>query len=125
MEDFDIFQSYQNLNISKDTMELVRTRDPQHKKNAIFFFRDKIADCYRHRLGNQNVDMFVMGLSKEDMDELKREKQRRQDEEQRREGDRDQERALQERLPRGSRGPSGRDHVRRLLQKVRALQRIG
>ena len=39
-----------------------------------------------------------MGISREGMGELKREKQRRQEEEQRRESDRDQELALQQRV---------------------------
>ena len=40
-EDWEVFRLYENQNISKDIMELIRARHQRYKKNAINFFKDK------------------------------------------------------------------------------------
>ena len=93
--DWDIFRSYQNQNLNREVMELIRARYPEHRKNSIIFFRDKIRDCYRQRLGNGNVERFHMAITKEEIEGLKQEKNRRINEDQNVQVDRELEERVQ------------------------------
>ena len=73
-EDWEVFRLYENQNISKDVMELIRARHQRYKKNAIHFFKDKLRACYRHRLGEEDVDNFHMRLSNRELEVIKQRK---------------------------------------------------
>ena len=54
-----------NMNMSdKPMMDKVREKHARDKKSAIAFWKEKIVDCYRLRLGDQ-IDKFHMNLPKE------------------------------------------------------------
>ena len=62
-------------------MNLVRTKYPHYRKNAIHFFRRKIQSCYELRLGAELAAKFHTKLKKEDLEEIKQENIRRENEE--------------------------------------------
>ena len=73
-EDWEVFRLYENQNISKDTMDLIRARHQRYKRNAINFFKDKLRACYSHRLGADNVDSYHMRISNRELEALKQRK---------------------------------------------------
>ena len=56
----------------------MREKHARYKKNAIVFWKEKIVDCYRLRLGNQ-IDKFHMNLLKEQVEAVKQERLRREE----------------------------------------------
>ena len=43
-------------------MDLIRERHPRFKRNAMLYWREKLVNCYRHRLG-EGMHKFHMGKS--------------------------------------------------------------
>ena len=56
----------------------MREKHARYKKNAIVFWKEKIVDCYRLRLGDQ-IDKFHMNLLKEQVEAVKQERLRREE----------------------------------------------
>ena len=56
----------------------MREKHARYKKNAIVFWKEKIVDCYRLRLGDQ-MDKFHMNLPKEQVEAVKQERLRREE----------------------------------------------
>ena len=68
-----------NMNMSdKPMMDKVREKHARDKKSAIAFWKEKIVDCYRLRLGDQ-IDKFHMNLLKEQVEAVKKERLRREE----------------------------------------------
>ena len=57
---------------------VVREKHARDKKSAIAFWKEKIVDCYRLRLGDQ-IDKFHMNLLKEQVEAVKQERLRREE----------------------------------------------
>ena len=81
-DDWDIFRLYKNQNLSKEMMEMVRGRHRQYQKSALFYFKEKITACYRFRLGEEMVQKFNMRLPKADIDQIKQDRIRKENQEQ-------------------------------------------
>ena len=77
-EDHNVFRMYVNQNLPKELMDIVRARHEHFRKNAIMFFKSKIVNCYNLRVGEQRVPMFHSRLSKEQIDEVNRERLERE-----------------------------------------------
>ena len=73
-EDWELFRLYENQNITKDMMELIRGQHQRYKKNAINFFKDKLRACYNHRLGVENADRYHMRILNRELETLKQTK---------------------------------------------------
>ena len=58
----------------------MREKHARYKKNAIVFWKEKIVDCYRLRLGDQ-MDKFHMNLPKKQVEAVKQERLRREEQE--------------------------------------------
>ena len=71
---------YKTQNLDKPMMDKVRGKHARYKKNAIVFWKEKIVDCYRLRLGDQ-MDKFHMNLPKEQVEAVKQERLRREEQE--------------------------------------------
>ena len=56
----------------------MREKHARYKKNAIVFWKEKIVDCYRLRLGDQ-IDKLHMNLLKEQVEAVKQERLRREE----------------------------------------------
>ena len=68
-----------NMNmLDKPMMDKVREKHARDKKSAIAFWKEKIVDCYRLRLGDQ-IDKFHMNLLKEQVEAVKKERLRREE----------------------------------------------
>ena len=59
-------------------MDIVRAQYEHFRKNAIMFFKSKIVNCYNLRVGEQRVPMYHSRLSKEQIDEVNRERLERE-----------------------------------------------
>ena len=80
-EDVDIFKLYRNQNLSKPLMDIIRERHPRYRKNAMMYWKEKLLSCYRNRLGDE-ISKYHMNLPKEEVEAVKRERLRREEEEQ-------------------------------------------
>ena len=90
--DLEIFRMYETQNLDKPMMDKVRGKHARYKKNAIAFWKEKIVNCYRLRLGDQ-MDKFHMNLPKEQVEVVKQERLRREEQQRiRREADEEAER---------------------------------
>ena len=69
---------YETQNFDKPMMDKVREKHARDKKSAIAFWKEKIVDCYRLRLGDQ-MDKFHMNLPKEQVEAVKQERLRREE----------------------------------------------
>ena len=72
------FIMYKTQNLEKPMMDKVREKHARDKKSAIAFWKEKIVDCYRLRLGDQ-MDKFHMNLPKEQVEAVKQERLRREE----------------------------------------------
>ena len=66
--------------LDKPMMDKVREKHARDKKSAISFWKEKIFDCYRLKLGDQ-IDKFHMKLLKEQVEAVKQERLRREEQE--------------------------------------------
>ena len=90
--DLEIFRMYETQNLEKPMMDKVRGKHARYKKNAIAFWKEKIVNCYRLRLGDQ-MDKYHMNLPKEQVEVVKQERLRREEQQRiRREADEEAER---------------------------------
>ena len=62
---------YKNQNLTREMMDIVRGRHRQYSKHSIFYFKEKIINCYRLRLGVEHFANYHMRLSKEEIEERK------------------------------------------------------
>ena len=71
IRDWDVFRLYKNQNLTREMMDIVRGRHKQYSKHSIFYFKEKIINCYRLRLGVEHFANYHMRLSKEEIEERK------------------------------------------------------
>ena len=64
---------YKTQNLEKPMMDKVREKHARDKKSAIAFWKEKIVDCYRLRLGDQIAKL------KEQVEAVKQERLRREE----------------------------------------------
>ena len=62
-------------------MDIIRERHPRYRKNTMMYWKEKLLSCYRHRLGEE-MRKYHMNLPKEEVEAVKRERLRREEEEQ-------------------------------------------
>ena len=79
-DDIEILKMYTNQNLPKPLMDLIRERHPRFKSSAMMYWREKLINCYRHRLG-EGMNKFHMQLPKAEVEQVKRERMRREEEE--------------------------------------------
>ena len=81
-DDWDVFRLYKNQNLTREMMDIVRGRHKQYSKHSIFYFKEKIINCYRLRLGVEHFGNYHMRLSKEEIEERKQARLRDEHQEQ-------------------------------------------
>ena len=113
---------YQNQNLGKELMEMVRAKYPEYKKNAVMFFKEKMKCCYSLRLGEMQVAKYHMRIGKGEIEAINQERKdmeaQRQQEEQIEEGRR-REAANEERVQREIEERVQREVEERVAEELR------